>query len=215
MKKLLISTGVSLLLMSSAWAVNGSQNVAADVCFTPSGQCGNLIVKTIAEATQSIDVQAENFTSQPIADALVAAQKRGVKVKVLLDKVNVNSRNSVVSLLTKNKVPFLIDYKPAVAYNKVILIDNKTVITGNFAFTKAAETQDAGNILIMRNPEIAGIYQSNFDKRQKDSEQLATYCQSSTKCQLESVANKAVDATSKAANSAWSSTKEFWNKHTS
>ncbi|QGP55740.1 Phospholipase D precursor [Piscirickettsia salmonis] len=216
MRKLLISASMSLLMMSSVWALsNRSESVAAQVCFTPNEQCGSLIVNAINQAKTSVDVQADDFTSTSIANALRAAQKRGVKVQVLLDKSNVNSRNSVVAEFTKSKIPFLVDYKPAVAANKVILIDKKMVITGNFSFSEKNNNQSSGNVLVMRNAEITGIYLSNFEKRQKESEQLATYCQGSTKCQLESVANKAVDATSKAANSAWNSTKSFWNKHTS
>jgi phosphatidylserine/phosphatidylglycerophosphate/cardiolipin synthase-like enzyme len=50
------------------------------VCFTPGGNCTDLIVNAIAGAKTSILVQAYSFTSAPIAKALLEAHKRGVQV---------------------------------------------------------------------------------------------------------------------------------------
>ena len=56
------------------------------VCFSPGGGCTALIVHEIDAAKSEILVQAYSFTSAPIAAALVKAYKRGVIVKVILDK---------------------------------------------------------------------------------------------------------------------------------
>ena len=40
----------------------------------------------LSQARQSVYVQGYSFTSAPIANALVRAKKRGVKVLVILDK---------------------------------------------------------------------------------------------------------------------------------
>ncbi len=40
-----------------------------------------------------------------------------------------------------------------------------TVITGSFTFTKAAETENAENLLVIdRKPKIAAAYAKNFEK---------------------------------------------------
>jgi hypothetical protein len=61
---------------------------AVTVCFTPGGNCTDLIVKTLADAKRDILVQACSFTSAPIAKALLDAHKRGVQVQVILDASN-------------------------------------------------------------------------------------------------------------------------------
>ena len=42
-------------------------------------------------------------------------------------------------------------------HNKVVFIDGETVITGSFNFTKAAEENNAENLLVIRdtNPELS------------------------------------------------------------
>jgi phosphatidylserine/phosphatidylglycerophosphate/cardiolipin synthase-like enzyme len=56
------------------------------VCFTPGGNCTQLIIQALHGAQRTVLVQAYSFTSAPIAKALLDAHKRGVKVQVILDK---------------------------------------------------------------------------------------------------------------------------------
>ena len=56
------------------------------VYFSPHGGCTDAIVKELDAAKESVLVQAYEFTSAPIAKALMEAHKRGVKVQVILDK---------------------------------------------------------------------------------------------------------------------------------
>jgi phosphatidylserine/phosphatidylglycerophosphate/cardiolipin synthase-like enzyme len=44
------------------------------------------VVDTLKSAKATVLVQAYSFTSEPIAQALVEAHKRGVDVEVILDK---------------------------------------------------------------------------------------------------------------------------------
>jgi phosphatidylserine/phosphatidylglycerophosphate/cardiolipin synthase-like enzyme len=43
-----------------------------------------------------------------------------------------------------------------------MIIDNATVLTGSFNFTKAAEENNAENLLILRSPELAARYTASF-----------------------------------------------------
>ena len=107
--------------------------VAYDVCFSPKGQCTQKIVQLIEQAKREILVQAYSFTSAPIARELVIAHKRGVDVKVILDKSQVkNNKYSSSRFLANNHIPVWIDYKPAIAHSKVMLFDNAILETGSF-----------------------------------------------------------------------------------
>ncbi|MGD0169145.1 MAG: phospholipase D-like domain-containing protein [Smithella sp.] len=56
------------------------------------------------------------------------------------------------------------------AHNKIVIIDKETVITGSFNFTKAAEENNAENLLIIRNKKLAEIYIDNWYKCKDYSE---------------------------------------------
>jgi phosphatidylserine/phosphatidylglycerophosphate/cardiolipin synthase-like enzyme len=51
-----------------------------------------------------------------------------------------------------------------------MIIDQSTVITGSFNFTKAAEEKNAENLFIIKSKELAGIYIDNWKKHQEHSE---------------------------------------------
>jgi phosphatidylserine/phosphatidylglycerophosphate/cardiolipin synthase-like enzyme len=139
------------------------------VYFSPSGAATSAICRALNKATGSVFVQAYSFTSAPIAEALVKAHKRGVKVQVLLDKSHLTQKYSIVDILVSVGIPTLIDAVHAIAHNKVMIIDNEMVVTGSFNFTKAAEERNAENLLIIRSKELSARYLGNWRTHQRHS----------------------------------------------
>src|SRR5207253_9162715 len=111
------------------------------VYFSPNGGTTDVVVREVSAAQQQILVQAYSFTSAPIAQALVEAHKRGVKILAVLDKSNETEKYSAATFLVNAGVQTLIDAEHAIAHNTVMVIDSATVITGSFNFTKAAEAK--------------------------------------------------------------------------
>ncbi len=140
------------------------------VYFSPKGGCTEGIVKNLDVAEKYVLVQAYSFTSKPIAEALVNAHKRGVKVKVLLDKSQRHGKGSKLSLLVDAGISVSIDTKHSIAHNKVMIIDGVTVMTGSFNFTNAAEDKNAENLLVLHDKVVAKKYHDNWNKHQQHSE---------------------------------------------
>jgi phosphatidylserine/phosphatidylglycerophosphate/cardiolipin synthase-like enzyme len=135
-----------------------------EVCFSPRGECTSAIIKELERANNSVLVQAYSFTSVPIAEALVNAHKRGVKVEVILDKRQKKQKDSKATFFIDKGIPVMIDYKHDKAHNKVMVIDGETVITGSFNFTNAAEKKNAENLLIIHDRKLAEKYVKNWDE---------------------------------------------------
>ena len=60
-------------------------------------------------ARKQILVEAYSFTSEPIAVALIDAEKRGVDVEVILDKSQMKAKGSDADLIAQNGIPTYID----------------------------------------------------------------------------------------------------------
>jgi phosphatidylserine/phosphatidylglycerophosphate/cardiolipin synthase-like enzyme len=146
------------------------QNTPVQVYFSPKGGCTSAIIKEIEQAKTDIFVQAYSFTSAPIAKALVNAHKRGVKVEVILDKSQRSAKYTSATFLKNAGIPTYIDAQHAIAHNKIIIIDNASVITGSFNFTKAAEEKNAENILVISSKELAENYMNNWQEHKEHSE---------------------------------------------
>jgi hypothetical protein len=135
---------------------------AMEVFFSPHGGCQDAIVKELSTAKDSVHVQAYSFTNAAIAKALLEANKRRVKVEVVIDQGRITEGYSEATFLFNQGIPVFGDGKHAIAHNKVMVIDGKTVITGSFNFTKAAEESNAENLLIIRSPDLAAKYEKNY-----------------------------------------------------
>lgn len=67
-------------------------------------------------------------------------------------------------------IPLWIDDRVAIAHNKVMIIDNSTVITGSFNFTTSAQKRNAENVLVLRDaPQLAAVYTKDWDWRRGES----------------------------------------------
>ena len=139
-------------------------------CLSPPSSCTQLIVDTLAGARSTVLVQAYSFTSEPIAQALVDAHRRGVDVEVILDKSQRTEDDARAKLLLDAGIPVRIDAAHAIAHNKVMIIDGHTVITGSFNFTKAAEERNAENVLVVRERALAEQYGANWQQHKAHSQ---------------------------------------------
>jgi len=134
-----------------------------EVAFSPNSGATASIIRAVAKARKLILVCAYSFTSKDLAQALLDAKKRNVVVKIILDKSQVSQRYSSSTFFAHQGFDLRIDAKHAIHHNKVMIIDDNTVITGSFNFTRAAETRNAENIIIINdNPQLARLYTKNW-----------------------------------------------------
>ncbi len=145
-------------------------NSKVNICFTPTAKCGQLIVDEINEAKSAIYMQAYGLTHPQIVDALIKAKQRKIEVRILLDRSNLTQKYSKIKELVESGIEVRIDNVSGIAHNKVIILDNLTVITGSFNFTVAADTRNAENVLIIDNSNIAQSYLQNWLYRSNKSE---------------------------------------------
>lgn len=150
-----------LLLLTNCFGASFIPEATYEVCFTPGSTCANRIIETINQARQQILVQAYAFTDMDIAHALVQAKLAGIKVKIILDGSQLQREDKIIKLLkAHNLTPVIVNYQPALAHNKVIIVDD-TVITGSYNFTYGAK-HNAENVLIIKDRNLAAVYSKNW-----------------------------------------------------
>ena len=137
--------------------------------FTPGHTVETASTDEIDAAQNTIRVQAYSFTNPLIVQALADARLRGVDVIVVLDKSNRTQRSSVAELAQRAGIPTLIDDRHAIAHNKIMIIDDRIVITGSYNFSRAAEKSNAENLVIIESAPIARKYQQNWQKHHQHS----------------------------------------------
>ena len=161
--KILLKIGLIFVLL-----LNTTLASKLDVCFTPPSGCSEKIIEEINNSKASIYVQAYGFTSKTIADSLIKAHLRGVKVQVILDRSNMSKKGySKLMDLKEAGIDISLDIVPGIAHNKVMIIDEKKVITGSFNFTEAADKRNSENVIIIEDKEVVKQYLNNWYNRKK------------------------------------------------
>ncbi|MFH5925278.1 phospholipase D family protein [Roseomonas xinghualingensis] len=135
------------------------------VCFTPGEKCTDRIVATIGAAQREVLVQAYSFTSPPIAEALEAAHRRGVRVRILVDDSQISERYTQADEMAAAGIEVWVDDPSGIAHNKVMVIDGELVITGSFNFSRSAQERNTENLLLIRDATLAAQYTQNWERR--------------------------------------------------
>lgn len=143
--------------------------LAWNVFFSPHGGCETAVLAALAEARRQVRVMAYELTSSPVAVALAAAKDRGVDVQIVLDDDAAMDPRSKMRYLLSLGIACWRDGKHAIMHDKVMVLDERTVITGSFNFTQAAEASNAENLLVIQSPALATKYLGNFALHQGHS----------------------------------------------
>jgi phosphatidylserine/phosphatidylglycerophosphate/cardiolipin synthase-like enzyme len=165
MKKLMIIATLllSLIITTSSPIYLSAQNTSEkiQVYFSPNGGATEAILKELRSAKKTILIQAYEITSIKIINEILEAHTRGVKIELLLDHTKSLAKESKAIFLLPKGITILTDKRHHSSHNKTMILDDETIITGSYNFTKQAE-KNAENIIIIHDPKIAEIYTKNF-----------------------------------------------------
>ncbi len=107
--------------------------------FSPEEEIAPTIVKLIDNAKHSLDIAAFAFTHPDIANAVIRAYQRGVKVRMVMDMVTERERNSLVPEIIKAGIPLRVRHKRGFQHSKYLIIDESVIVTGSFNFTVSVD----------------------------------------------------------------------------
>lgn len=160
-----LSIALAALLSASS---RSQAEPSVQVGFSPEGSARTLVLKTIGSAQHSIQMLAYAFQAPDIMQALVDAKKRGVEVRVVIDKQRNLGKTSKAAMdfVTRNGVELRTNDHFHIHHDKTIIVDGNTVETGSFNFAPSAETDNSENVVVIGDmPEISRQYIAHWQSR--------------------------------------------------
>jgi phosphatidylserine/phosphatidylglycerophosphate/cardiolipin synthase-like enzyme len=132
--------------------------------FTPSLECENNLVKRIDNAQKSIDAAVYAINNKDVIKALKQAYKRGVKIRILTDRLQAGQRTSKVKDIHEYGINIRVHSKNKIEHNKFAVFDFKEVLTGSYNWTEPASKKNSENcIFINRNKKAVREYHDRFN----------------------------------------------------
>lgn len=140
----------------------------ASNALVPNGTSYSEVEKQIRDliksAKKTIDYCAYNTNVTSIINALIDAQQRGVRIRVITDNETSNT-----SLQASLPFEVLKDRDDALMHNKFILVDsedalNAMVVTGSMNFTFGQMNYDPNHLIFIQDQALAKAYTIEFEE---------------------------------------------------
>ena len=141
--------------------INGTE---VEVYFSPDDHVLHRLLSLVAAAEESIEFLAFSFTSDPLAEALIARGADGVRVRGVMERDQVNNSGGEFGNLVLAGLDLRLDANRNKMHHKAIMIDGEIVITGSYNFSRNAEEKNDENVLIFHSVEIAQQYLLEFER---------------------------------------------------
>jgi DNA uptake protein ComE-like DNA-binding protein len=122
-----------------------------------------VIIENINKAEVFIDIAMYTFTDKEISQAVIEAKERGVKVRIYLDRSQVEAKYSSSRLFVEKDIEVRISSNNYIMHNKFAVIDSKIVITGSYNWTASASIRNDENLLVIDDEEVIQRYQRQFE----------------------------------------------------
>ncbi len=132
--------------------------------FAPENSVEDAIIEELAHSKERIFFMAFCFTSKPIFNILLTKHNDGISISGIIEDRMKNLQGSVYDNLVKHSIEVKLDENRHFMHHKVLIIDDETVITGSYNFTRSANRKNDENILIITNPNIVDIYRKEYQR---------------------------------------------------
>jgi len=134
------------------------------VCFSPGNSCNGPIVDAIDLAEKTVDIAIYSFTDTYIAEAVLEADRRGVKVRILMDKLQAAGKYALDEFLIEADLFVCVDKRSGAMHHKFVVIDEMLVITGSYNWTANANKKNNENLLMILDKRLAKEYTLEFER---------------------------------------------------
>lgn len=139
------------------------------------------IIDFIATAQSELLVSVQELDHRPIADALIAARRRGVRIQMIMeqdylreaktpaaDQLGVQEVNrDLLMRVLRVGIDAKTDYNPNIFHQKFIIRDRAAVLTGSTNFTTTGVTKNLNHLCVIVDDEVAREYRREFTQLRK------------------------------------------------
>ena len=152
------------------FAVFPFSSLSAEGIVLQEEECEKKIIELIEQSKEYIDVSVYSINNKKLVDALIRAHRRGIRLRVLTDKVQAAGKSSKIWDLIAAGVPLRVHTHKRIMHTKVAIYDGKSVSSGSFNWTEPAvhKNEEVCDIFV-DDPQYTAQHQKLFDQRWADN----------------------------------------------
>jgi phosphatidylserine/phosphatidylglycerophosphate/cardiolipin synthase-like enzyme len=151
-------------------ALDGAIRVSFSQCYDNDPEIGRSDTANIDRAVESfisgarstLDCAFFELESARVADALIAAHRRGVRVRMVGESDH--RANAEAMRVAAAGIPVIWDERSALMHNKFLVADGEAVWTGSYNVTDNCSFRNNNNAVVIRSRELAENYRTEFEE---------------------------------------------------
>ena len=120
------------------------------------------LAEAIDRARLSVDVAIYDLNLWSIRDALLAADDRGISVRVVTESDNLDEPE--LNALKEAGIPVLGDRREGLMHNKFVIIDQADVWSGSMNFTVTDGYRNNNSLVFIRSSRLAEDFEAEFEE---------------------------------------------------
>jgi cardiolipin hydrolase len=136
----------------------------SEVYFSPHDDCVGAIRRFLNDAAHRLDICLFTIAGDRLTSAVLAAHRRGVRVRLLTDNDKLYDQGSDVRQLHAAGLPVRVDRTTDHMHHKFAIADNRTVLTGSYNWTRSAAELNQENLLITDDEVTVRRYAQEFGR---------------------------------------------------
>jgi len=126
------------------------------------GRPDRRLAAAIDAAERRVDIAAYAFDLELVAEALLRAHQRGVRIRLVTDSDYEELRG--IAIVREGGIPVVTDRQSSLMHNKFIVIDDQTVWTGSWNLTDNGTLRNNNNIVIAESKKLAENFTLEFEE---------------------------------------------------
>ena len=138
--------------------------VICECYFFPNAANEEKVVSMLRTCKKTLDIAIFSLTLDSIAEAILEAFQRGIKVRMIADDECAKNKGSNVKLIASVGVPVKTDNAVYHMHHKFAVLDESVVIMGSFNWTGQAVKYNQENIFFYEDKNIASQYAQEFER---------------------------------------------------
>ncbi len=127
-----------------------------------AGGLDEIVAADLRLARRQVDVAAYDLEAEPVVEALIELEARGVFVRVVTDEDNADQ--SSIRRLRRNGISVVEDERSALMHNKFIVIDNRYLWVGSMNLTSNGAYCNNNNFVRLDSPQLALNYKAEMNE---------------------------------------------------
>ncbi len=132
--------------------------------FFPNPSNEEKVVSMLRTCKKTLDIAIFSLTLDSIAEAILEAFQRGIKVRVIADDECAKNKGSNIKLIASQGIPCKTDNAVYHMHHKFAVIDSSVVIMGSFNWTGQAVKYNQENIFFYEDKNISAQYAKEFER---------------------------------------------------